>query len=243
MNRRVGTGQNDELAGSAKLDFLDNISVMSTPARAANSARPRVNRRSPEAHKAIIDATLELLRSTRYSNLSTESIAATAGVGKATVYRWWPSKGALVAEAITSRLRIEDPPETSDFRADLIAAVEISTANYARHPGCELITALAADLAHDKKLLASFLEMFVRPRRRAVLDLVERGIREGHLARDTDPELFMDMIAGAILYRTLMRHLPVDELATQFVDAWLSRPQGPTRRGSQGSPRLKSVPK
>jgi AcrR family transcriptional regulator len=202
-----------------------------TTSRVTEPSRPRESRRSPTAHKAIINATLELLRTVRYSNLTMEAIGAKAGVGKATVYRWWPSKGALVAEAIATKLQIEDPPQTDDFRADLIEAVKISTANYARPPGGVLVTALAADLTHDEALLASFLEKFVLPRRRVVTDLVERGVREGHLAADTDPELLMDMIAGAIMYRTLMKHQPIkDDLVMRLVDTLMPQQPIPKKR-------------
>ena len=177
---------------------------------------------SARAHKAIIDATLELLRSVRYTDLTMEAIAAKARVGKATVYRWWPSKGAVVAEAIGSTLRVEDPPETGDFRADLVAALDVSISNYSRSDGAVLIAALVSDLVDDPALLASFLEDFVLPRRRVVTDLIERGIRAGYIAKDRDPELLMDMWAGAVIYRGLMKHLSItDDLATRLVDAVL----------------------
>jgi AcrR family transcriptional regulator len=195
-----------------------------TTSQGIEPTRPNESRRSPKAHKAIIDATLELLPTVRYSNLTIEAIGAKAGVGKATVYRWWPSKGALVAEAIATKLQIEDPPHTDNFRSDLISAVEISTANYAKPPGGVFLSALVADLTHDKKLLASFLDKFVLPRRRVVTLLVDRGVREGYLPADTDSELFMDMIAGAVMYRSLMKHQPIkDDLVMRMVDALIER--------------------
>ena len=199
--------------------------------------RPRADRRNARAHKAIVDATLDLLRGVRYSNLTIEAIAAKAGVGKATVYRWWPSKGALVAEAISSPLQVQDPPETGDFRADLIAAVEVSVENYAHPKRGVVVTALAADLIDDPALLSSFLEDFVLPRRRVVTGLIERGIREGFIAKDRDPELMMDMWAGAVIYRGLMKHLPItDDLATRLVDAVLVKQPKPPKRSTSSKP-------
>ena len=183
------------------------------------------NRRNPHAHKAIIAATLDLLQTIHYPDLTIEAIATTAGVGKATVYRWWPSKGALVAEAVSSMLTVEDPPETDDLRADLVAAAEISIRNYAQPPGGVLITALAADLAADPELLQSFIAAFALPRRTVVRQLIQRAIDDGLLSTGLDPQLVMDMWAGAVIYRSLMKHAPIrPEFATDLVNVFLAEP-------------------
>jgi AcrR family transcriptional regulator len=194
----------------------------------ASNRRPNVDRRNPLTHTAIINATLELLGKVRYTSLTIEAIAAKAGVGKATVYRWWPSKGALVAEAMTSTLVVDDPPETGDLRQDLIAAVEVSIANYLRPPGGVLVHALASDIADDPALLESFRDSFVHPRREVVARLLYQGIEDGRLPADTDPDLIMDMWAGALFYRGLFKHVPLaDDLAAELVDGvfgWYLRP-------------------
>lgn len=173
-------------------------------------------------HRAIIDATLRLLHNVRYPALTIESVAAEAGVGKATVYRWWPSKGALVAEAMSSQLVVEDPPETGDLRADLIAAVAISMANYLRPPGEDLVHGLASDLSDDPALLAAFREDFIFPRRQVVTRLIDQAVERGELPPSCDPDLVMDMWAGALYYRGLFKHVPwTDDLPTQLVDAVL----------------------
>lgn len=186
--------------------------------------------RTERSYSAIIDATLALLRRTQFKDLTIEAIAAKAGVGKATVYRRWQSKGALVADAISSTLVVDDPPETGDFRADLVAALQVSVVNYARPPGGVLIGALIADVGDDETLLHSFLEGFVLPRRRVVTKLLRRGMEEGHVSAQCDPELLMDMWAGALIYRALLKHAPVtDELAERMVDAVFGPAPSPTR--------------
>lgn len=186
------------------------------------------NRRNPHTHKAIIDATLELLKTVHYPALTIEAIATAAGVGKATVYRWWPSKGALVAEAVSSTLTVEDPPESDNLRDDLIAAAEISIRNYASPPGGLLFTALAADLANDPELLESFVTSFALPRRTTVRVLIQRAIDQGVLSPDLDPDLVMDMWAGAVVYRNLMKQAPIREhFAADLVDAFLPRSAAP----------------
>lgn len=183
------------------------------------------NRRNPRVHSAIIKTTLNLLKTLEYSALTIEAIAAGAGVGKATVYRWWPSKGALVAEAISSLLTVSDPPDTNDLRSDLIAAVGVSIQNYAGPPGGVLVTALAADLADDRQLLESFIESFVAPRRTVVRELIGRAAEEGLLTGEVDAELLMDMWAGAVIYRCLMKHQPIEpNFAAKLVDAITQAP-------------------
>ena len=191
------------------------------------------NRRNPRTHKAILKATLELLQGTQYSSLTIESIAARAGVGKATVYRWWPSKGALVAEAVSSKLTVEDPPDTGNLRDDLIAAAEVSIRNYARPPGGILVVALAADLASDVDLHKSFIDQFVLPRRATVRRLLTKAADEGLISEGNDIELLMDMWAGAVIYRALMKHTgaTTDALAEQLVDTFFHHTGPPAVSG------------
>lgn len=192
---------------------------MSNAEPAVAAAPARRDRRNARTHRAIIDATLELLNSVRYSNLTIEAIATKAGVGKATVYRWWPSKSAVVAEAMSSTLQLEDAPATDDFSADLVAALQEMLVNDARSHEGVLLAALASDLVDDPAQLTTLLEDFVLPRRRVVTELLERGIREGHIANDHDPDLLTDMWAGAVIYRGLMNHLPIGEdHAVRMVD-------------------------
>lgn len=183
------------------------------------------NRRNPHTHRAILTATLQLLETVHYPDLTIESIASAAKVGKATVYRWWPSKGALVAEAISSVLSVERPPDSEDLHADLVAAAEISIRNYAQPPAGILIVALAADLASDPELLQSFAGTFVQPRRAAVRGLLQRAVDEGVIPANLDPELIMDMWAGAVMYRRVMQHAPIDSaFAAELVSAVAADP-------------------
>ena len=183
---------------------------------------PTGNRRNPHTHKAIIKATLDLLKKVHYHALTIEAVAARAGVGKATVYRWWPSKGALVAEAISSSAPVKDPPNTGDLPADLLAAATISVNSYANNPGSALITALATDLVADPELLESFVAQFIRPRRQLLHDVLQNAIDEHVIPPHIDPELIMDMWAGAVIYRKLMAQRPVDNtFPAQLVNAFL----------------------
>ena len=210
---------------------------------------PTGNRRNPHTHKAIIKATLDLLKTVHYHSLTIEAVAARAGVGKATVYRWWPSKGALVAEAISSSASIKKPRDTGDLPADLVAAANVSVNSYSNNPGGALITALATDLVADPGLLESFVTQFILPGRNALRDLLQRAIDEGLIAPGIDPDLIMDMWAGAIIYRKLMAQRPTDDQSgTRLVDAFLLEKRTPAVRarrevaGASGSQADEAAP-
>lgn len=208
------------------------------PPSSGVAPRPRRQRADAVVNRRLVLEAAATIFAERGLEASVDAVAERAGVGKATVYRWWPSKGALVAEAIGRSLRVADPPETGDFRADLIAAVETSIANFAQPSGGVLITALAADLMDDPALLRSFLDDFVLPRRRVVMKLIARGVEEGYIPAERDCELLMDMWAGAVIYRGLMKHLPVThDLARRLVDAVLLVPEldGANRGGAPAS--------
>src|SRR4026209_1160944 len=108
--------------------------------------RPRGRQRSPESHRAILAATREVLDEVGYFRLTVEGVAARAGVGKTTVYRWWPATRALGLEDVGAR--ITAPPQPSgDIRAD-IRAVMTAMLEDLRGPLAVTPPALGGDLPH-----------------------------------------------------------------------------------------------
>src|SRR5712664_3982870 len=103
-------------------------------------------RRSIRSHQAILAATTQLLAEVGYTALTIEGVATRAGVGKATVYRWWPSKGALVIEAMNTALTMPSLPDSGDVRQDLLALVQGMVQIFANSPEGAVIPALAADV-------------------------------------------------------------------------------------------------
>jgi len=194
-----------------------------------SSARER--RRSARSHRAILEATTQLLTEVGYGALTIEGVAARAGVGKATVYRWWPSKGALVIEAMSAGL--SEPPltETGDLRQDLVTAVRGVMHTFARSPDGAVIPALAADLLRDPEMAERFRAQVIRPRRSAVVEVFRRAADRGELPSDVDTELLLDVYAGAAFYRVLVSGEPVtDSLAEQLVSLLLDG-KPPVKRG------------
>jgi AcrR family transcriptional regulator len=175
-------------------------------------------RRSARAHQAILAATTDLLAEGGYGGLTIEGVAARAGVGKTTVYRWWPSKGALVVEAISLALPMAAQPDTGDLRQDLLSAVERVVHNLTRTPAGAVILALAADAMSDPDLTERLRSQLVRPRRSPVVQVLLRAAARGELPPDVDTDLLLDVYAGAVFYRALISGEPVsDRLAEQLV--------------------------
>jgi AcrR family transcriptional regulator len=188
---------------------------MADPASAADGPRPKPAhneaRRRKKSHEAIIAATTALLSEVGYHNLTMEGIASRAGVGKATLYRWWASKGQLVGEALASSLEMQVIEDSGSPRRDLENAIRITMKNYAGSYPAVTVPALASDITSDPDLHETFLSEFVRPRRRLVAAVVERAIAAGLLPADADVELVLDIIGGIVLYRTLLSGQPIDD--------------------------------
>ncbi len=179
-------------------------------------------RRSIRSHQAILAATTQLLAEVGYTALTIEGVAARAGVGKATVYRWWPSKGALVIEAMNAALTMPSLPDSGDLRQDLLAVIRGIVQIFASSPEGAVIPALAADVMRDPEMAEKFRNQMIRPRRSAVTELLRRAADRGDLPSDVDTELLLDVSAGAVFYRVLVSGQPVNDLlAEQLVSLLL----------------------
>lgn len=170
--------------------------------------------RSEQSRRAILRSTLKLLQRTGFPDLSIEAIAADANVGRATVYRWWPSKAALVADAFscsaTEELRF---PDTGSVRADMSAQMSQLVRILQRERG-DIVAALIGGGQSDPELLKAFRERFMMPRRLEAYTTLKRGIARGELPKDLDLDLTLDTLYGAIYIRFLIRH---DRLTEKYV--------------------------
>lgn len=188
-------------------------------------------RRSRESHEAVIRATTDLLREVGYQRLSLEGVARRAGVGKATIYRWWPNKAALVIEALGEQAPLSPVPDTGDLEADLRTAVRLAVDFVSAVPTCLILPALIADLIEDPAGTGSFAE-FLHPRRASVVELLERARLDGRLPPDADTTLMVDIYAGTVVYRASVSREPLnDEVVDEIVDLLLHA-RIPSRRGS-----------
>lgn len=168
---------------------------MSPNSQTASAGRPR----SEEAHRAILDATLELLVEVGYSALTVEGIAQRAGVGKATIYRRWTSKLPLVIEAFGDLPAFEDS-DSGDLRTDLELILRSYLRVYNTTPLGAVVPSLAGELPHNPELMDLFAPV-VKERRQPLIDVLRRAVERGEIAPDTDLDLAADLIVGPITVR------------------------------------------
>ena len=175
------------------------------------TAATRGRRRSERSHAAIIAATQELLVERSYPELTIEAIAARAGVGKQTIYRWWPSKAALVLEAyLAGSDAVALPAEAESGREDIRALLGWLMAVLAQPIGGHVVAGLVADLQHDADLAEGFHRDVVPARRAGMLAALERARARGEIRADADLELAVDTLHGAVFYRLLLSGEPLD---------------------------------
>ncbi len=181
-----------------------------------NGKRPPGRPRSEQSRLAILRSTLKLLRQQGgFPELSIEAIAADANVSKATVYRWWPNKAALVADAFTASSEDELRfPDTGSVQSDMSLQMRKLIRVFRSKRG-KVVAALLAGGQSDPELIEAFRERFLWPRRRQAYKTLQRGIDRGEVSRNSNLDLILDSLYGPIYMRFLVRH---DELREEFAD-------------------------
>jgi AcrR family transcriptional regulator len=167
--------------------------------------------RSVASRDAILKSAYQILNETGLAGFTVEGVAARAGAGKATIYRWWNSKGTLAIEAFLVALtpRLEPRRTGPSAIVDLRAQVHHAASIYRGRAGAllrELIALGQEDSETSRRLRADFVE----PRRQTAMRLLERAVASGELARDTDIAVLADALWGPIFHRLLVSHSPID---------------------------------
>ncbi|MDN4613922.1 TetR/AcrR family transcriptional regulator [Leifsonia sp. F6_8S_P_1B] len=171
--------------------------------------------RSETARVAILQATARIFGSRGYDHLTIEGVAAEAGVGKQTIYRWWHSKGELVADALLEGLLLPEPllpPDTGDLRADLTTWLRDVFGLLQRPGGDDLVRSLAAAAAENADVGRR-----IRDSLGATSELAARlrtGVEAGQLPPGVAIEDFGDVLVGAVVLRALAR-TETDEAAAE----------------------------
>jgi AcrR family transcriptional regulator len=211
--------------------MLDSAAMAERIPQRRELTRERGRRRSESSHKAIIAATQELLVERGYRELTIEGVAARAGVGKQTIYRWWPSRAALVLEAyLAGSDAVLPPPDRQSTREDVRALLGWLIAVLAEPTGGHVVAGLVSDLQHDPDLAEGFRRDVVPARRRAMLAALERGRERGEIRADADTELAVDALHGAVFYRLLLSGELMDaDFAERLADQVLDGLATPTK--------------
>ena len=178
--------------------------------------------RSEQAEQAIIEATLDLFAEEGFEGVCVEAVAARARVGKATIYRRWPNKEELLLAAFGSLKSPFPEPQGISVRADLLAMVRVMCTDKADPRRARRYAMLLG--AGDKypRLMARYKETVVEPRRDAMRAVLRRGMQTGELRPDTDVEIAMLTLTGAVMAQDHSASGTLDdEFAVRLVDGLL----------------------
>jgi AcrR family transcriptional regulator len=171
-------------------------------AASAQTASPR--RRGAVLERAILDAALEQLSTVGWSGLTMEGVAAGAQTGKAAVYRRWPSKEDLVADALRAGLpRFEESPDLGSVREDLLELCRQARAAMFSRPGFALRSVIhECDNLQAERFHGVIIGGVVEPTVRLLREVVERGIRRGEVRPDAANSYVFDAIPAMMMYRS-----------------------------------------
>jgi len=168
-----------------------------------NVIRGRGRPRSEVSRQRILDAALQTLEISGFTCSTTDSIAERAGASKATIYRWWPTKASLLAEALREAVAQEVPfPETGDLATD----IELQLQNFISLLNGRLGRAFKAFVGaaqSDPEVAAAFLEEWVKPRRKEAKTVLEHYQQTGRIAPQVDLDLVLDLLYGPLYFRLL----------------------------------------
>jgi AcrR family transcriptional regulator len=160
--------------------------------------------RDEEVRGRILDSAAQLLEDRCFDDITVEAIAEQSGAGKATIYRWWPNKAAVLIEAFRERITRELPfPDTGDFRQDVRQQLKNFTQIIYWGRRGKVFRAFISGAQADPEIAKAFRELWIRPRRAEARKLFERYIAEGVARADLDPDLAVEMVFAPLYYRLL----------------------------------------
>ena len=179
--------------------------------------RGRGRRPAAEVREEILEASALLLFDEGMAGFTIEKVAKASGASKMTIYKWWPSKGALALDGYFHRVgpRLQFP-DTGDIEADLRAQLHAFLHVIRDSPAGRVIGELIGQAQSDPELKAAYLDRYSGPRRAKAVAAIKTAMGRGQLRATLDPETVVDQLWGACYHRLL---LPDQPLTDEFVDA------------------------
>lgn len=185
----------------------------STAPRQGHERRaPDPRRRSQRAHTAILEAAAELLGEIGFSKMTIEGIAARARVGKQTIYRWWPSKSAVLLDVFTTYTGSEagEPlPDTGDVETDLKTVFRAIVDEFNTPSLDRTARAFTAEIQHDPQLAREITDRLLLPNLEAFKQRLRAAQEAGQVSPDADLDMAVELLNGPLHYRWLMRLAPL----------------------------------
>lgn len=175
---------------------------------------PDPARRNERSRRAVLDAARTLLAESGYAELTVEAIAARAGVGKQTIYRWWRGKGAVILDALAEA--VTDPaavalPDTGDLGADLRTVVRATVAEFADPKLSASTRAVTIETLLDDELAGRVRDELLRPQLDAVRARLDSARAAGQIRPGVDLGQVVELLFGPIYHRWLLRTGPLTE--------------------------------
>ena len=181
------------------------------------SGRPR----SESSRRAILDATRRLLTHTSVQKLSIEAIARKAGVGKTTIYRWWPNKSAVVMEAVFSQPAFHNILPTPKTAADGVRTQIEKLARQLSGKNGRIVAEIIGEAQPDPESLQIFISAFLQDRYNSLSSYIEGGKQNGEFDANIDTDSAIDMILGPLFFRLISGQEVDDGFANDMADMLL----------------------
>ncbi|MFF9158898.1 TetR/AcrR family transcriptional regulator C-terminal ligand-binding domain-containing protein [Streptomyces longwoodensis] len=175
-------------------------------------ARGRGRRPADEVRADVFRAVGEVLLNEGIAGLTFERVARLSGVSKTTLYKWWPSKGALALDgyfhAVEQTLAFED---TGDIRADLLHQLRAFVRIMTTTPAGRVVTELVGQSQTDEDLATAFRTLYSSERRRLAGERLARAREQAQIRADVDVQVLVDQLWGAVYHRLLIPDEPVTD--------------------------------
>ncbi|MFF5333500.1 TetR/AcrR family transcriptional regulator [Streptomyces sp. NPDC013181] len=167
---------------------------------------PSSLRRSESSRRATLQAALDLCTERGYGRVTIEGIAARAGVSKKTIYRWWPSKSAILLEAFTEMLVSATPfIDTGDIAKDLRTHLTGAVAVLGVPPFGPAYAGILSELHHDDELAETVRTQLIEPRFEEAVGRLRSAQEQGQIPAGADLRLAVEMLYGPLYYRHVLR--------------------------------------
>ncbi|MGV9451573.1 TetR/AcrR family transcriptional regulator C-terminal ligand-binding domain-containing protein [Streptomyces sp. NPDC003635] len=196
------------------------VNKASGPDAKEGTGRGRGRRPADEVRADVLHTVGDLLLTEGFADLTFERVARTSGVSKTTLYKWWPSRGALALDgyfhAVEETLAF---PDTGDIHADLLTQLRAFAHVMTETPGGRVLAELIGASQSDPDLAAAYRELYSSHRRRLAGERLRRAQEVGQIRADTDVQVLVDQLWGAVYHRLLIPDEPVTD---DFVVALVS---------------------
>jgi AcrR family transcriptional regulator len=200
------------MAQAHKLEIVSSVSAVPDRSVDRPSSHKAAGRPRSEASRgAILDATRRLMTHTSIRDLSIEAIAKKAGVGKTTIYRWWPNKVAVVIEAYADQMDMHMLTAGNESaRAALIRQIE-RFIRQLRGKNGRIVADLLAEAQSDVRVLEQFNRFYMDSRRAALHQTIAQGQKSGDLSENMNTATAADMVLGTVILRLMSGEDAIDE--------------------------------